>query len=67
MIRDFVAGLIVEAKLLIELKSVERVHPAHEKQLLTYLRLTGMRLGYVLNSGGALMRDGITRTIHGKL
>ena len=63
----FRADLIVEAKVLIELKSVERVHPAHKKQLLTYLRLTGMRLGYVLNFGGALMRDGITRTIHGTL
>ena len=49
-----------------ELKSVEEVHPAHKKQLLTYLRLTGMKLGYLLNFGEALMKDGITRLVHGE-
>lgn len=63
----FRADLIVEGKVIIELKSVENVHPAHKKQLLTYLRLTGMKLGYLLNFGDALMKDGITRTIHGEL
>jgi GxxExxY protein len=63
----FRADLIVEGKVIIELKSVETVHPAHKKQLLTYLRLTGMKLGYLLNFGDALMKDGITRTIHGEL
>ena len=63
----FRADLIVERKLIIEVKSVESVHPAHKKQLLTYLRLTGLKLGYLLNFGAALMKDGITRTIHGEL
>jgi GxxExxY protein len=63
----FRADLIVESKVLLELKSVERVTPAHKKQLLTYLRLTGLKLGYLLNFGEALMRDGITRTINGTL
>ena len=63
----FRADLIVEGKVLLELKSVERVTPAHKKQLLTYLRLTGLKLGYLLNLGEALMRDGITRTINGSL
>ncbi len=63
----FRADLIVEGKVIVELKSVEKVHPAHKKQLLTYLRLTGMKLGYLLNFGEALMKDGITRTIHGEL
>lgn len=63
----FRADLIVEGKVLLELKSVERVTPAHKKQLLTYLRLTGLKLGYLLNFGEALMRDGITRTINGTL
>ena len=63
----FRADLIVEGKVLLELKSVERVTPAHKKQLLTYLRLTGLKLGYLLNFGEALMRDGITRTINGNL
>lgn len=63
----FRADLIVEGKVIAELKSVEKAHPAHKKQLLTYLRLTGMKLGYLLNFGEALMKDGITRTIHGEL
>ena len=50
-----------------ELKSVDRVTPAHKKQVLTYLRLTGLKLGYLPNFGEALMRDGITRIIHGHL
>jgi GxxExxY protein len=63
----FRADLIVEDKVIVELKSVEKVHPTHKKQLLTYLRLTGMKLGYLLNFGEALMKDGITRTINGQL
>ena len=50
-----------------ELKSVEKANPAHKKQLLTYLRLTGMKLGYLLNFGEALMKDGITRIINGQI
>ena len=63
----FRADLIVEDKVIVELKSVENVSPAHKKQLLTYLRLTGLKLGYLLNFGEALMKDGITRTINGRL
>lgn len=63
----FRADLIVEGRVIVELKSVERVTPAHKKQLLTYLRITGLKLGYLLNFGEALMRDGITRTINGQL
>jgi len=51
----------------VELKSVEKVSAAHKKQLLTYLKLTGLKLGYLLNFGEALMKDGITRTINGHL
>lgn len=63
----FRADLIIEGKVIVELKSVEKVHPAHKKQLLTYLRLTGLKIGYLLNFGEALMKDGITRTINGHL
>jgi len=63
----FRADLIVGKLVIVELKSVERVNPAHKKQLLTYLRLTGLKLGYLLNFGESLMRDGITRTINGHL
>jgi GxxExxY protein len=63
----FRADLIVGDLVIVELKSIERVTPAHKKQLLTYLRLTGFKLGYLLNFGEALMRDGITRTINGSI
>jgi hypothetical protein len=49
---------LVEGKIIVELKSVERVTPAHQKQLLTDLRLAGMKLGYLLNFGEGLMREG---------
>ena len=61
----FRADLIVEGKVVIELKSVESVAPVHKKQLLTYLRLTGCRLGLLINFGAALIKDGITRVANG--
>ena len=61
----FRADLIVEDKVVVELKSVERTNPAHRKQIQTYLRLTGCKLGYLLNFGAALMKDGITRAVNG--
>jgi GxxExxY protein len=63
----FRADLIVGDLVIVDLNSIERVTPAHKKQLLTYLRLTGLKLGYLLNFGEALMRDGITRAINGNL
>jgi GxxExxY protein len=57
----FRVDLIVEGKVIVELKSVERLTNAHRKQLLTYLRLADKRLGYLLNFGAALMRDGLVR------
>jgi GxxExxY protein len=57
----FRADLIIENKVIVELKSVESVAPVHKKQVLTYLRLTNCRLGLLLNFGAALMKDGITR------
>ena len=63
----FRADLIVGTLVIVELKSVERVTPAHKKQVLTYLRLTGLKLGYLLNFGEVLMRDGITRIINGNI
>ena len=63
----FRADMIVGAKVILELKSVDRVHPAHKKQLLTYLRLRGLRLGYLLNFGDELMKHGITRIVHGQI
>jgi len=64
-VEGFRADIMVEDKVILELKSVERVNNAHKKQLLTYLKLTGKRLGYLLNFGEALMKQGITRTVNG--
>jgi len=61
----FRTDIIIEDKVILELKSVECVNKAHKKQLLTYLKLTGMKLGYLLNFGDALMKQGITRTVNG--
>jgi GxxExxY protein len=61
----FQADIIVDGKVILELKSVERVAKAHKKQLFTYLRLSGRKVGYLLNFGEALMKDGISRIIYG--
>ncbi len=63
----FRADMIVDDKVIVELKSVEAVSNAHKKQVLTYLRLTGMKLGFLLNFGAAAMKDGIYRIINGKI
>lgn len=57
----FRADLIVNDLVIIELKSVEKIHPVHKKQLLTYLRLADRRLGLLINFGEALIKDGISR------
>jgi GxxExxY protein len=54
-----------ENKIIIELKSVDKITNAQKKQVLTYLKLTGMRLGYQLNFGESMMKTGITRTVNG--
>jgi len=61
----FRADIIISGKVILELKSVERVTAAHKKQVQTYLRLTGCKLGYLLNFGEALMKSGITRCVNG--
>lgn len=61
----FRADLIVESKVIIEIKSVEVIAPVHKKQLLTYLRVADKRLGLLINFGSALIKDGITRIVNG--
>jgi GxxExxY protein len=60
----FRVDLLVEDKVMLELKCVERLNNAHKKQLLTYLRLADMRLGYLLNFSEAIMKQGITRIVN---
>ena len=57
----FRADLIINGCFIVELKSVERMAPVHAKQLLTYLKLTGMRLGLLINFGEERLKDGIKR------
>ncbi len=61
----FRADLIVENKIILELKSVEQLNKVHHKQLLTYLKLKQLKLGYLLNFGAPLMKEGIKRMING--
>ena len=60
----FRADIIVENQVLIELKSLESVSRVHSKQVLTYLRLLDYRLGFLINFGESLIRDGITRLVN---
>ncbi len=61
----FRADLIVEDKVIIELKSIETIAPVHKKQVLTYLRLTNLKLGLLINFNDALIKDGIHRIVNG--
>ena len=57
----FRADLVVANRVIVELKSLENFAPVHKKQLLTYLRITGMRLGLLINFGAPLIKNGIVR------
>jgi GxxExxY protein len=61
----FRADMIVEKKVILELKSIDAISDVHKKQLLTYLKLTGIKLGFLLNFNEALMKNGITRMVNG--
>jgi len=61
----FRVDLFINGKVIIELKSVEKINNAHKKQLLTYMKLTNTKLGYILNFGAGLMKEGIIRIVNG--
>jgi len=63
----FRVDLIIDGKVIIEVKSVEALAPVHKKQLLTYLRLTDLRLGLLINFNVELIKHGIHRVINGFL
>jgi GxxExxY protein len=64
---SFRIDILIEKKVVIELKSVENLLPVHKKQVLTYLRLSELRLGLLINFGSALIKNGIERVINGTL
>jgi GxxExxY protein len=57
--------IVVDKRLVVELKTVEKLLPIHDAQLLTYLKLSGIRVGLLLNFNEALLRDGIKRMVCG--
>ena len=60
----FKIDLLVDERLLVEIKSLERLAPVHAKQLLTYLRLTGQPVGLLINFGGETLKEGIRRFVN---
>lgn len=62
----FRTDIIVENKVIFEIKSIETLAPVHKKQILTYLKLTGITLGLIINFNEALLKDGICRVINSK-
>jgi GxxExxY protein len=61
----FRADLLINDKVIIELKSIEQLARVHKKQLMTYLRLSGIKLGLLINFGGELLRGNIERLVNG--
>jgi len=57
--------ILVEGIVIVEVKATEKLHPIYEVQLLTYLRLTGRKLGLLVNFGQQYVKDGITRVVNG--
>lgn len=53
--------VVVEEQVILELKTVERLMPIHEAQILTYLKLSGLRIGLLLNFNSAVLKDGMQR------
>jgi GxxExxY protein len=61
----FRADLLLNDLVVVELKSIEKVLPVHKKQLLTYLKLTGKKLGFLINFNEEVIRAGVTRVVNG--
>ena len=65
ILTGFHAGLVVEDAVIVEIKALERIAPVHKKQLLTYLKLAGKRLGLIINFNVAVIKEGSTRIVNG--
>ena len=62
---DFRIDILVENEIVIELKAIDAILPVHEAQLITYLKLSGKRLGLLINFNQATLKDGIKRRLNG--
>ena len=58
------ADLIIENLVIVEVKATEHISPVHQRQVLTYLRLTGLRLGLLVNFGGETIKEGLSRVVN---
>ena len=63
----FRGDLLIENKIIVEIKSIELLAPVHHKQVLTYLRLSGIKVGILINFNEELIKKGIKRIINGSL
>ncbi len=63
----FSADLIVEKKVIVEIKSIDLVAPVHKKKLLSYLRLTNLQIGLLINFNEELLKIGITRLLNNRI
>ena len=60
---EFVMDILVPGRLVVELKAVERLHPVHEAQLITYLKLSGIHVGLLINFNVPVLKDGVKRLV----
>jgi GxxExxY protein len=67
MSNDLRLDLLVDDRIIVEVKAVEDFHPVHQAQLLTYLKLTDKRVGLLLNFNSPVLRNGIKRMMNGYL
>jgi GxxExxY protein len=65
--KEFIIDMLVEKSVVVELKAVETLLPVHEVQLLTYMKLSNLKLGYLINFNVSLIKEGIKRKINGYL
>ena len=62
--KEFYIDLLVEDELIIELKAVDEIHPVHEAQLLSYLKLANKKMGFLINFNTVLLKDGFRRRVN---
>ncbi|HEY9123588.1 MAG TPA: GxxExxY protein [Bacteroidales bacterium] len=65
--KEFIIDVLVEDAIIVELKAVENLLPVHEVQLLTYMKLSDKKLGYLINFNVPMLKEGIRRKINGYL
>lgn len=65
--KNFILDILVEDVLILEIKAVEKILPVHDAQLVTYLKLSGKKLGLLINFNADLLKNGIRRKINGNL